>query len=98
MLYGLTVWGSTFQTYLKEITTLQNKEIKFIEGAKFYERVTPFYNNLKILKLADLFKFEIGKLVHAKFRNQLPNNLTEFFTATSQVSKRRTRSSDHQKK
>ena len=52
---------------LKKLITLQNKVIKYIAAAKFCYSASPYDNCLKILKLTDLYKFEVGKFVHTNF-------------------------------
>ena len=66
-LYGLISWGSTFSTYIKKLITLQNKAVKFICATKFCDSFSPYYKRLKILKLTDLYKLEVGKFIHAHF-------------------------------
>ena len=53
--------------YHKKLITLQNKAIKYIGTAKFCHSASPYYNHLKILKLTDLYKLEVGKFVQANF-------------------------------
>jgi len=79
LLYALPIWGSAYQSQLQKLITLQNKAIKLIGGGYPREMVTPFYSQLKVLKLPDLFKLEVGKLVHDHFQNKLPNNLSNLF-------------------
>ena len=67
LLYGLSIWKCTFPTYLKKLITLQNKAVKFICAAKFCDCSSPYYKRLKILKLRDLYKLEVGKFIHANF-------------------------------
>ena len=67
LLYGLIIWISTFPTYLKKLITLQTKAVKFICAAKFCDSSSPYYKRLKILKLTDLYKLEVGKFIHANF-------------------------------
>ena len=56
--------------------------------------LTPtFYSKLKILKLQDLFKFEVGKLVYSYFQNKLPQQLSNLFKLTNEISQYNTRSS-----
>ena len=47
-----------------------------------FEKFTKLYNKFSILKLDDLFKFEVNKIVHAHFANILPTKLYKFFTQT----------------
>ena len=41
---------------------MQNKAIKLINGGKWCESATPFYSNLQILKLEDLYRLELVSL------------------------------------
>ena len=50
LLYGVTVWGNTFDKHLKRLATLQNKAVKLISGAQWRDHVTPSYLKLQILK------------------------------------------------
>ena len=52
--YGLITWSSTFKSYLKKLSTLQNKAVKIVGGGKYYVRATQFYAKLRILKLVDM--------------------------------------------
>ena len=63
LLYGLLVWGTTYTSYLAKLCTLQNKVVRHIGGGSYRKHSTPFYSNLKILKLPDLLKLETAKLV-----------------------------------
>ena len=63
LLYGLIIWGSAFPMYLKKLITLQNKAVKFICAAKFWDSSSPYYKRLKILKLTYLYKLEVGKFI-----------------------------------
>ena len=80
LLYGLPVWGSTHPSYLKKLVTLQNKAVKLIGGGLYNDKASPFYSQLKILKLPYLYKLEIGKFVDAHFQNCLPLNISNYFT------------------
>ena len=53
--------------YLKKLITFQNKAVRYIGAAKFCHSASPYYNRLKILKLTDLYKLEVGKFVQANF-------------------------------
>ena len=95
LLYGLVVWGSALPTHLKKITTLQNKAVKVIGGGRIRDNATPFYAKFKILKLTDLYKLEICKLVHDHLHNKLPSSLSNLFCKSQQISQRSTRSSSN---
>ena len=100
LLYGLVVWGSTFPTYLSKLESLQNKAVKIIGGGTTRESPTPFYGQLKILKLADLYKFEIAKLVNDFLHDKLPSSsvFSHLFQKSLQIFHRFTRSSSNKNK
>jgi len=35
--YELIAWSSTYKTYLKKLSTLQNKAVKIVGGGKYFE-------------------------------------------------------------
>ena len=100
LLHGLVVWGSMFPTYMSKLESLQNKAVKIIGGGTTRESSTPFYGQLKILKLSDLYKFEIAKLVHDFLHDKLPSSsvFSRLFQKSLQISHRFTRSSSNKNK
>ena len=92
LLYGLPVWGSTFPSNQSKLCTYQNKVVKIIGGGKFKDHATPYYHQLNILKLPDLYKHECAKLVYHFFHNTLPVPLANLFTKTGDISSRMTKS------
>ena len=89
--------GSTFPTYMSKLESLQNKAVKIIGGGTTRESPTPFYGQLKNLKLTDLYKFEIAKLVHDFLHDKLPSSsvMSHLFQKSLQISHRFTRSSSN---
>ena len=100
LLYRLVAWGSTFLTYMSKLESLQNKAVKIIGGGTTRESPTPFYGQLKILKLTDLYKFEIANLVHDFLHDKLPSSsvFSHLFQKSLQISHRFTRSSSNKNK
>ena len=86
------MWGSSYKSKLKKLLSLQNKVVKLIGGELLRDKATPFYSQLGILKLTDLFKLKVGKFVHAHFKIKLPPSLSDHFILTSEVSQKNTRS------
>ena len=76
--YGLITWGLTFKTQLNKLINLQNKAVKIIGGGNYYDKATPFYSKLKILKLPDLIKFEIALFVHKVKIEAVPSQFSEY--------------------
>ena len=75
--YGLIILSSTFKTYFKTLSILQNKPFKIVGGGKYYDRATQFYAKLSILKLLDTV-FVRKALFLLKFKIKiLPGQFTE---------------------
>ena len=97
LLYGLPVWASTYKTYLTKIRVLQNKAISIISETTYKERISPYYYKLQILKLDDLYQFELAKFMHQYTHNKLPIRFCNYFTYSSNSYSYSTRNSskDH---
>ena len=85
---------------MSKLESLQNKAVKIIGGGTTRESPTPFYGQLKILKLIDLYKFEFAKLVHDFLYDKLPSSsvFSHLFQKSLQISHRFTRSSSNKNK
>ena len=88
LLCGFLVWGTTYTSYLAKLYTLQNKVVRHIGGGSYCEDSTPFYSNLKILKL------ETGKLLSRHLQNNLTPLISSLFIKTNSISVRHTRFSN----
>ena len=71
---------------------LQYKAIKIECEGKKYENSSSLYFQLKILKLQELFKVEIAKIVYNFLHAGLPSPFAGIFIKTCTVSKRQNRS------
>ena len=93
LLYRITVWTSTYSTYLNSIRMLQNKEVRLIAGfddkhptssstSKHPNKhpTSSIYKSYNILKLDDMVKLQIAMFVHRHFSNDIPSNLRGYFT------------------
>ena len=82
---------------MSKLESLQNKAVKITGGGTIRKTPTPFYGQLKILKLTDLYKFEIAKLVHDILHDKLPSSsaFSHLFQKSLQTSHRFTRSSSN---
>ena len=83
LLYGLPIWTFTYQTYLTKLRKLQNKAVKILSKAHPRERVNPWYHKLNILKIDNLFQFEIAKLMYQYIHNKLPHCFCNYFANLS---------------
>ena len=53
--------------------------------------MTPVYHKLHILKISDMYKLELAKLMHQYSRNSLPSYCSTFFQKVSCIHNRNTR-------
>ena len=90
LLYGIVSWGSTFKTYLGKLSVLQNKALRIIAGGNWLDNATQYYAKLNDLKLDDLYKFEIAKLMHQLVNNKLPQQFYLFLVTPIKVIHTRT--------
>ena len=83
------------ENFFKKLGTniLQNKSVKIIGGGSYYDRATPFYTKLGILKLADLVKFEKALFVFKFKMKTLSAQFSKYFCEVSSEHKRSTRAS-----
>jgi len=93
--YALPIWGCTYPSYLKNLQRLQNKSVRVIYNLRLKTPLLPYYHKLNVLKITDLYTYEIGKIMHQHSCNALPNHLSSFFTSTRQIHNRFTRSSSN---
>ena len=70
---------------------LQNKTVKIAAGEQQHDHVTTFYHRLLVLKLKDLYVYEVAKLMHKNSRKKLPNRLNCHFTPVGTIHARTTR-------
>lgn len=79
LMYGIAAWGSTCTTYKNKLRSAQNKAIRIICNIDPRQSSTPGYKKLQILKLDDIYKHEIAKLMHKYSNNALPTSLVKCF-------------------
>ena len=92
LLYGIVIcWGNTYDNHLKRFIIFQNKVAKIVADGQRHDHVTPFYHRLQILKLKDLYKYEVAKLMHKNSRKKLPNRLNCHFTPVRAIHLQTTR-------
>ena len=80
-----SVWGSTFTTYIDHIFILQKKVLKIITFNKVIASSAPLFDALQILKLNDMFKFQVTFFVYECLNNLAPIYFSEYFVSVHSV-------------
>ena len=91
--YCVSVWGSTYQSNLNRIIILQKKIIRIISKVSFDAHTSVLFREQEILKLSDIYLYQIGKFMYLFKRGLLPNYFGDMFTLASQIHSYNTRNS-----
>ena len=83
--YAILCWGSTSSQNLYRLQVLQNRAIRNMNKAPRYYRLDNYYLNQRILKVHDLFNFEVAKFMHGHYNNYLPICFCSYFIQTQTV-------------
>ena len=90
LLYGITIWESTYKKYLKRLRTLQNKAVKVLSGGRWQDHASSYSSQLNILKSEDLYTYEVAKLMHNISQNKLPKKISSVFIPIKTIHSRTT--------
>jgi hypothetical protein len=80
LVYGIQLWGGTFDKGLKRVQKLQKKAIWLLTGAKWMAHSEPRLKKLAILRLDDLYKKQVALLTYGCLTKSAPANLQDLFT------------------
>ena len=79
--YGILTWGSTNNTVLHPLQVLQNRLIKIICRVGKLDHITnnSLYHKLSILKIKDIYHFEMAKFMYSYHNHKLPKLFNNYF-------------------
>ena len=89
--YGIILWGPTYRCYLKQVSILQKKVIRCIHKSYYNAHTEPLFIRNKILKLDDLYKFELSKCMFDCINGLLPTPILDYFTTNATIHAHHTR-------
>ena len=89
--YGLPVWGSANQALIEKLFILQKKAIRAITFSDFRAHTSPLFKEINILKVRDLFQYQVSSIMWDYDHNILPKSLISLFTKTKNTHSYRTR-------
>ena len=79
LFYGIIIWGSTNNSYLTKLRSIQNKTLKAIGHLGWRTSPKRLYCKFKILKLNDLYKIELSKFVYSYISKYTPKYFNDYF-------------------
>ena len=93
--YGILCWGRIRPSFLKPLSILLNRALRCINFSYYRDSATPLYFKEKILKVQDLFNFEVLKFMFKYKSGNLPSNFNVYFEQTHIEHAHNTRHSKH---
>jgi len=62
-LYGITLWGSTYLSYLKKAIVLQKKAVQLINKSEYNAHTAQLFNTCNILTLKSMYELETANFM-----------------------------------
>ena len=90
--YCISVWGSTYQTYLDPLSKLQKRAIRLIAGVRRLTHSDPLFKQLRILKLDEIYIYSTQMFMLKYHNNAIPNIFESYFEKNSYHHSHETRS------
>ena len=85
LIYGLIVWGSTYNSTLNPLYLLQKRALRIMTFSKFDEHSSPLFKQTKIIKFQDLVVFLMAIFMHKYHSNLFPITFERFFVRVNEV-------------
>ena len=87
LIFALPIWATTYPTYLIKSKRLQNKAIRIITKTSPKDRISQHYCRLQILKLDNIYKFEVAVLMHQLTHKKVRDIFCQYFTYSNDIFK-----------
>ena len=72
--YCVLLWSNTYTIHKTKIKILQKRAIRIIKKSQYTSHTDPLFSKLKLLKLSDLYKHQLGIFMYKSINGQLPDN------------------------
>ena len=89
--YRINSWGSASETTLHPLKIIQKRSIRIITGSKYRAHAEPLFHQLQCLKLNDIYKLEMAKLMYRINNNMISSTKANGFQLISQYHNHGTR-------
>ena len=83
--YCLLTWGSANKTFLDRIVILQKRAIRIICSANMRSHTDHLFLDNNILKIYDLYSFQLGQFMFNYNKNDLPSIFNNMFSKNQSV-------------
>ena len=79
--YGIILWGSTYQSYLKRTVILQKKAIRYMHKAHYNAHTKPLFYASNVLNINNTYRLEVAKFMYDFTKRKLPTPILDFFAS-----------------
>ena len=93
--YCITAWGNAHDRYIQRIILLQKRAIRIVVHAPFLAHTKPIFSSLKLLRVNDMYNFQVGIFMYLSHHCLLPKSLLELFFLNSNFHNYSTRSANN---
>ncbi len=83
--YSILAWGNANQSNLKHIITLQKRALRLIHNTAYNSHTEPLFKKSQILKLGDLYEYEVVKFMSMYLKKQLPRSFDKLFMQNHEI-------------
>ena len=77
--YALMAWGNAHRSILDKLLLLQKKVVRIICNSAPRSHADPLFFDNKLLKINDLYLFQLGQFMYNYNRNLLPSTFNDMF-------------------
>ena len=77
--YGILAWGNTHKILLDRLLLLQKKSLRIISNTTARSHTNKLFLQNKILKIEDLYSFQLGQFMYNYNNNSLPSAFNNMF-------------------
>ena len=89
--YCTLLWANSYRSHLHKLRLLQKKAIRIISNTDYLAHSSKLFLNLKLLKLDDIMKFQLGTFMYKLKYNKLPNVIPHMFVTNENIHSYNTR-------
>ena len=89
--YCTLLWANSYYSHLQKLRLLQKKAMRIISNADYLAHSSKLFLNLKLLKLDDIMKFQLGTFMYKLKYNKLPSAIPHMFVTNENIHSHNTR-------
>ena len=92
--YGILAWGNSTCQQLNRLLLLQKKAMRVVCNTGYLSHTDQLFLDKKVLKVSDLYLFNLGQFMFKLINNELPNVFTDLFISNNALHNYPTRQSN----